>query len=249
MCAAVNDRPHDVCLAHPHLPLTGDLHPLRREFERTLATGNAVALAFAMLACAIVYYWPRAVEISIPIVSGHDPGVFPSPPPIDPGGGAPGMPAFTPEVDPNAVIEPVDSEDLVQDVPATEPGGGTGEPGDEPYDGPLGPIGEGDITLSDPPARAPEHTWWDEPPVLLSCEPPVYPAMVREAGIDGTVMVRVLVGVNGKVKDAVVMDGPSVLREAALASARTAVFEPALQGIHPVEVWVVIPITFQLRGR
>ncbi|HEX6791081.1 MAG TPA: energy transducer TonB, partial [Candidatus Krumholzibacteria bacterium] len=75
---------------------------------------------------------------------------------------------------------------------------------------------------------------------------PVYPSIVRDAGIDGTVNVRVLVGVNGKVKNPYVVDGPPALHEAALASARTAVFKPALQGVHPVEAWVVIPVTFQL---
>jgi TonB family protein len=70
--------------------------------------------------------------------------------------------------------------------------------------------------------------------------------MVRDAGIDGEVLVRVLIGVNGKVKDAYVVEGSSALREAALASARTGFFKPALQGVHVVEVWVVIPIRFEL---
>jgi hypothetical protein len=58
MSAAVN-RPYDVLGSRPHLPLTGELHPLRREFERLLAMGNMVALTFAMLACSIIYFWPR----------------------------------------------------------------------------------------------------------------------------------------------------------------------------------------------
>jgi protein TonB len=73
--------------------------------------------------------------------------------------------------------------------------------------------------------------------------------MVKDAGIDGTVLVRVFIGLNGRVKDAYVVDGTPALREAALACARTASFKPARQGTHPVEVWVVIPITFQLRER
>jgi protein TonB len=200
-----------------------------------------------MLACTIVYVWPREAVITIPMVTTREPGVFPSPPPIDPNGGVPGMAAIKPDVDPNAVIEPVNNEDLVQDPAVTEPGGGDGEPGDYPSE-PTGPISETPITLPDPPAPAADYTWWDEAPVMLSCEPPVYPAIVREAGIDGTVHVRVLVGVNGKVKDARAVDGPAVLCDAALSSARTALFRPALQGVHPVEVWVVIPVTFELRG-
>jgi protein TonB len=82
--------------------------------------------------------------------------------------------------------------------------------------------------------------------VLLSVQPPVYPEMVREAGIDGTVTVQVLVGKDGKVKQAQAVDGPDPLRASGVASARTAIFKPALQGTSPVEVWVMVPITFQL---
>ena len=248
MSAAVNDRPHDVLASRAHLPLTGEFHPLRREFERLLAAGNIVALTFAMLACTLVSFWPREADIRVPIDRLVDPGVFPSPPPIAPeGGGAPGLPAITPDID-HALIEPVDKDELVQETtpPETTPGDGTGETGDAPYDGPIGPIDPGSITLPDPPASASEFNWWDEAPVMLSCDPPVYPAIVREAGIDGPVHVRVLIGVNGKVKVATVVDGPAALRDAALVSARTAIFKPALQGVHPVEVWVVMPITFQL---
>jgi protein TonB len=77
-------------------------------------------------------------------------------------------------------------------------------------------------------------------------QPPVYPEMVREAGIDGTVTVQVLVGKDGKVKQAQAIDGPEPLRAAGLASARSAIFKPALQGTSPVEVWVMIPVTFQI---
>ena len=84
---------------------------------------------------------------------------------------------------------------------------------------------------------------------MISCEPPVYPAIVRDTGIEGTVMVRVLVALNGHVKNAYVVDGSPALHEAALKCARTAFFKPAMQGTHPVEVWVVIPITFELRER
>ncbi|HET6462475.1 MAG TPA: energy transducer TonB, partial [Candidatus Krumholzibacteria bacterium] len=103
-----------------------------------------------------------------------------------------------------------------------------------------------DSTLIEPPHASPYVTPWDDPPVLVSIDAPRYPEMVRDAGIDGTVQVRVFVALNGHVKDAYVVDGPAALREAALTSARTAYFKPAKQGSHPVEVWVVIPITFQL---
>ena len=58
--------------------------------------------------------------------------------------------------------------------------------------------------------------------------------------------VLVLVGKDGKVKKAVAMDGPEALNAAAITCARTGIFKPAIQGTSPVEVWVVVPITFAL---
>ena len=71
--------------------------------------------------------------------------------------------------------------------------------------------------------------------------------MAEKAGIAGTVLLQVLVGKDGKVKDAIVVDGPEALRQAAEVCARTAVFRPALIDHKPVEVWVVIPVTFKTR--
>jgi len=82
--------------------------------------------------------------------------------------------------------------------------------------------------------------------VCSSDLPPSYPELVRQAGIDGTVVVQVMVGKDGKVKQAVAVDGPDPLRSEAVRSAKTAVFKPALQGTSPVEVWVQVPIVFSL---
>jgi TonB family protein len=116
-----------------------------------------------------------------------------------------------------------------------------------PSDGPIGHIDETPLSPPDSPgAQDADFVWFDSPPELISIKPPHYPEMVRDAGIDGTVYVRVLVGVNGRVKDASAIEGSAMLRNDAVASARTALFKPALQGTHPVETWVVIPITFVL---
>jgi protein TonB len=245
MCAAVNDRPHDA-ISRPRLPVTGAAHPLRREFERLLATGNAIALSFALLACTVVYLWPREAEVTFAVVFSGEPRVSPSPPPVAPGGGGGEMPAIVTEA-PEATIEPVDDDDLVTTPSTIDAGSAPGEEGPGPI--PDLPASDGPLVTIAPNAPSPDDfVPFDSAPVLLSWDPPVYPAMVREAGIDGTVNVRVWIGTNGKVKDARVVDGPAALREAALASARTAVFKPALQGVHTVEVWVVMPITFQLHA-
>ncbi len=87
---------------------------------------------------------------------------------------------------------------------------------------------------------------FDELPVLLSAEQPVYPDLAREAGFSGTVTVNALVGKDGKVKRAIAVEGPELLRKPAIEAALKARFKPALQGRNPVEVWVLIPFNFEL---
>ena len=71
--------------------------------------------------------------------------------------------------------------------------------------------------------------------------------VARASETEGTVLIRALVGKDGRVKDWVVIEGPAVLVDAAVVSARSAVFRPALLRHRPVEVWVMLPITFRLR--
>jgi len=113
-------------------------------------------------------------------------------------------------------------------------------------------MGGGDslvIDLEGEGAPAPdEFVQVDEEPVRISMDPPVYPEVARSAEVEGTVLVRALVGKDGRVKDTIILQGQPMLNDAALASAKSAIFRPALQGHRPVEVWVVMPITFRLHG-
>jgi protein TonB len=244
MSAVVNDRPHAAfsLASARHLPLTGESHPLRREFERWLATGHAITL-FVATSIFAVWYFGRslpAVDVAIPqgtVIEVTRPPV----PPRIPGGPPVEFTAFTPPD--NAVPDPVDDP---LDENATIPTQGELE---EWGPGPGDIVSPGDtFVFVEPEAPAPAYEWFDELPVLISIEPPVYPQIVRDAGIDGTVLVQVLIGKNGRVKEAHAVGGTEVLHAAALASARTAVFKPALQGARPVEVLIVIPIVFRLHG-
>ncbi|MHB8077672.1 MAG: energy transducer TonB [Candidatus Krumholzibacteriia bacterium] len=83
-------------------------------------------------------------------------------------------------------------------------------------------------------------------PVRLGMKPPVYPEMARMAGIEGTVIVQVLVGKDGRVQRAKAVEGPVQLRDAAIAAAMTATFRAASTDGRPVSVWVAIPLRFKL---
>jgi protein TonB len=94
-----------------------------------------------------------------------------------------------------------------------------------------------------------EYVPFEKAPQLIQLDPPKYPPVAREAGIEGTVLVRVLVGDDGFVKDLYVIQTIPMLNRAAADAAWNAVFKPALQKHNPVAVWMVIPIVFSLKDR
>jgi protein TonB len=89
---------------------------------------------------------------------------------------------------------------------------------------------------------------FDEPPMMIHYEVPTYPDLAREAGIEGTVMVKVLVDEEGKVISAEVLssDVTPAMNMAALSAAKRCRFKPAKQRTIPVKAYVVIPFQFQL---
>ncbi len=77
---------------------------------------------------------------------------------------------------------------------------------------------------------------------------PVYPKMARRHGLEGTVVLRLLVAETGNVGD-VVVDAPSGcidLDKAAIEAVRKWRFIPATRGGVAVAVWVRQPVTFRL---
>jgi protein TonB len=82
---------------------------------------------------------------------------------------------------------------------------------------------------------------------LVEKPPPIYPELAQMSKIEGTVIVRVLVGKDGKVKDAILGKGVNdMLDDAAIDAAKHYVFQPAMQNKKPVAVWVAIPFKFSL---
>jgi TonB family protein len=86
----------------------------------------------------------------------------------------------------------------------------------------------------------------EEMPVLVSMPKPVYPPIAREAAVEGVVKLEILIGRDGRVRDARILVSVPLLDRAAREAALQAVFKPAIQAHKPVEVWVQIPIRFRL---
>ncbi len=125
----------------------------------------------------------------------------------------------------------------------------------EALDGASDAGGEGEglepgIGTEQAPLTTPDEVFvvLEHEPELVSMREPAYPEIARDAGIEGLVLVRVLVAADGTVLQVALLRGVLGLDEAALEAAKTAVFRPALQQGLPVQAWVVIPIEFSLRS-
>jgi protein TonB len=242
----------------PSLPLTGESHPLRRERARWLRWANLGTLVLGLVIFASYVGWSHRkasappVARSVKIVRYTDLGVPPSiakpaAPQINVAQAVARITAPPPRI---AIPEPVADEKATTQTIATKTemaealapitfagtsGAGTGD----------SLVVQTDIDTAPSPD---EFVAVDEEPVRVSIAAPDYPQVARAAGIEGTVLVRVLVGKNGRVKDVIFIDGPAALRKSAEDCARTAVFRPAQVDHKPLEVWVNMPVTFKLRG-
>ena len=76
-----------------------------------------------------------------------------------------------------------------------------------------------------------------------------YPALLRDAGIGGTVRVYFFIDEEGEVQDTRIdqSSGHDALDAAALTVSGVYRFSPALNRDRRVPVWVSFPITFQVR--
>jgi TonB family protein len=73
-----------------------------------------------------------------------------------------------------------------------------------------------------------------------------YPPEARAAGLGGTVLLQVLVGKDGQVKDVRIQKSIPALDGAAEEAVRRWVFKPALSRNNPVAAWIAVPIRFPL---
>jgi len=214
-----------------------------RMLQATAFASSLWGVAFVLLV-AIVIQLPVARDTSVrrciaPHVLRHE--VLP-PPEIPHGAAAPQPRA----IDPHAVVRPV----AVAPVAPIDPGPPAviddalnGDASDVPAisDGPAHDA----IAIAEFPSRT-DPIVADVLPEVTAPARPEYPELAREAGVEGRVVVAVLVDRIGRVHDAVVERSVPMLDASALAAARRYRFTPALANGHPVAVWVRIPFDFRL---
>ena len=108
------------------------------------------------------------------------------------------------------------------------------------------------IQLSPIEIRAPASTSQPFVPAAYRETPlPSYPSAAREQGLEGVVVLGVLVGVNGRAVEVAVRSssGARALDDAAVAAVTRWRFSPAREGRKAVESWVEVPLKFALRGK
>lgn len=221
------------------------LHPIL--LRRSLAISTSTALFLALIALAITKLAIHETEIRGVELTNV---LFPPPPPIHQPL-APQIPIAPPAAPPpeGATLPVPDAEAdpeqtvAAQDEPRVNIGVGDGE-------------GEGQAEGVDTLVFAPEGdtlppygmpVYFEELPEAITRVSPQYPDIARQAGIEGTVMIQVLVGKDGKVKDTKVVESIPVLDDEAVKAVKGWVFKPALVNNKPIAIWVAVPVRFTLR--
>jgi periplasmic protein TonB len=84
----------------------------------------------------------------------------------------------------------------------------------------------------------------EEKPKRLTTVTPDYPEMARRAGIEGVVMLKLLVNREGQVDSVDTVKGPDIFRKSSIDAAKRTRFSPARQNNRPVACWVLVPFRF-----
>jgi len=98
------------------------------------------------------------------------------------------------------------------------------------------------------PSRKPDGATRKPQPVVKLCAAPSYPRRARDRGLEGRVVVRALVGTDGKVLETeiVTSSGHAILDRSAVRAVQRWIFKPALQDGKPIERWYRTALRFTL---
>ncbi len=84
-------------------------------------------------------------------------------------------------------------------------------------------------------------------PIIIKKVAPEYPVMARNMGLEGMVVLKVLIGINGRVEKVEVQKSIPMLDEAAIDAVKQFEFRPGRQRDRYVKVWMSIPFHFRLK--
>lgn len=244
----------------PRLPLTGENHPLRREFATWMTWANAGSLLACLALFGIWTWWTHRVPEVAPvtrqvkIVHYADLGVPPSlanptAPQVNVARAVAEITAPPPTI---AVPEPVADEFAqAQTIASASEVAAALEPvslGDFDAAGGDSVVADAVAAVAAPQEVIYESTQVDEAPVVVTKTPPEYPRAAREQGLEGFVAVKLLVDADGSVRLVNVLKAKpeGVFDEAVGKAAGGWVFKPGrIQG-KAVPTWVTTTLQFRL---
>lgn len=176
----------------------------------------------------------------------------PEPPPVL----SPPEPPTTVLPAPRSVSSPIDRPTSVPEAESGRvtdrtagPGGKGASTQKEPREASTSPSS---VTSSLPPGEGPsDSALVKATPLYAHNPPPPYPPLAQQRGWEGEVLLRVVVGKDGLVRQVVPdrTSGHSLLDAAALKAVRRWRFQPARRGGRPVVDEVRVPIRFKLEKR
>jgi protein TonB len=234
----------------------------------SLGAGTVISLVTHALAIGVALGAPRALP-DAPEEPPEVTFVMPPPPPPPPlGGGAvqkprsPQSPRLAPRS--NAVVlsqqpapdkPPEEAADEAADEPDGDPyGAGDGHPDGVPWGAPGGVpgstgTGQPRPRPPEPPARSYTTLHFGsgmERPVLLSGATPTYTREARAARVEGTVVVRCTITVEGTLRDCSVLKGLPHLDKAVLDTLASHRYRPPRYEGQPVNLKYVFSFRFKL---
>ena len=156
-------------------------------------------------------------------------------------------PTTSPDKAPLVAPDVIKPEVLLEPTPDLGPAI-DGDPGGGPF-GIPGAVGPPVAPLPPPPPveRKPVPVGGKiQPPRRLVTVAPVYPTFAQQARIQGEVTIEAVIGEDGKVSNAKVVQGKHLLNEAALTAVRQWVFTPTRLNGEPVAVIMTVTVVFTL---
>ena len=128
------------------------------------------------------------------------------------------------------------------------------KPPDEPSSDSTPDIEASPDNATSPPSAGPNEQAIDadvvaQPPEIVTYVVPIYPPKARQQGIEGRVLLSVVVDETGKVEDNIeIVDSIPMLDGAAIDAVRRWSFTPGRDDNgHPVRVQLQVPVPFVLR--
>jgi len=187
-----------------------------------------------------------------------------APPPPNPSPLPPSRPNPLPLETPEPTPDPETDEPAVEmDLPETQVAGDPPPEPPPPQPAPAAPVvartGEPgpagtDTAAPAPPAAEVKPIVPPDQPVVAGVDiprprrihtvEPVYPPAARQEGVQGRVVLEVLVGPDGTVSDVIVRSSVPLLDEAAMAAVRQWRYAPTFREGEPIAVVVTVAITF-----